>query len=75
LLDVVESKIESSNKFDDTQKLDATGDISTIRTQIAKKNPNKGIISAAWASLKALATLAGASNAATKIGEAISSLF
>lgn len=75
LLDILEKEIETSEKLDDTQKLDATGDISTIRTQIAKKNPNKTIISTAWASLKVLATLAGASDAATKIGEIISSLF
>lgn len=75
LLDVIEKEIESSEKLDDVQKLDAAGDISTIRTQIAKKNPNKTIIASAWATLKVLATLAGASDAAIKIGEIISSLF
>lgn len=75
LLDILEKEVESSDKLDDTQKLDAAGDISTIRTQIAKKNPNNNIISAAWSSLKVIATLAGASDAANKINELISSLF
>lgn len=71
LLDVIENTIETSHNLDDSQKLDAAGDISTIRTQIAKKNPNKTIIAAAWASLKVLATLAGATDASIKIGELI----
>jgi len=75
LLDVLEKEIESNNRLDDTQKLDASGDISTIRTQIAKKNPNRTIISTAWESLKVLATLAGATDAATRIGEIITGLF
>ncbi len=75
LLDVLEKEIESSDRLDDTQKLDVSGDISTIRTQIANKNPNKNIISSAWESLKVLATLAGATDAVTKIGVIISSLF
>lgn len=75
LLDVLEREIESSDKLDDTQKLDIYGDISTIRTQLAKKNPNKTIISSAWESLKVLATLAGATDAVNKIGEIISGLF
>ncbi len=75
LLDIIEKEIETSNSIDDTQKLDATGDISTIRNQIAKKNPNKTIIATAWASLKVLATLAGTTEAATKIGELINAFF
>jgi hypothetical protein len=74
LLDILEHEIELSEELDDSQKLDAAGDISTIRTQIAKKNPNKTIMTTAWQSLKVLATLAGASNAVLKIGEIINSL-
>lgn len=72
---MLEREIESSDKLDDTQKLDIYGDISTIRTQLAKKNPKKTIISSAWESLKVLATLAGATDAVNKIGEIISGLF
>lgn len=72
---MLEKEIESSDRLDDTQKLDVSGGISTIRTQIAKKNPNKNIISSAWESIKVLATLAGATDAVTKIGVIISSLF
>ncbi|MCZ7613207.1 MAG: hypothetical protein M5T52_06645 [Ignavibacteriaceae bacterium] len=72
---MLEKEIESSDRLDDTQKLDVSGDISTIRTQIAKKNPNKNIISSVWESLKVLATLAGATDAVTKIGVIISRLF
>lgn len=37
LLDVLEKEIEMSGKLGDAQKLDASGDVSTTRTQIAKK--------------------------------------
>jgi hypothetical protein len=75
LLDVIEKEIGTSEKLNDVQKLDAAGDTSTIKTQIAKKNPNKTIIATAWSSLKVLATLAGATDAALKIEEIIKALF
>lgn len=37
LLDLLEKEIEMSGKLGDAQKLDASGDVSTTRTQIAKK--------------------------------------
>jgi len=58
----------------DEQKLDAAGDISTIRAQIAKKNPLKRVVSGAWHSLESVATLAGVAEATQKVAELIGPL-
>lgn len=58
----------------DEQKLDAAGDISTIRAQIAKKNPLKRVVSGAWQSLENVATLAGVVDATQKVAELIGPL-
>jgi hypothetical protein len=58
----------------DEQKLDAAGDISTIRAQIAKKNPLRRVVSGAWQSLENIATIAGVVDAAEKVAELIGPL-
>ena len=73
-LDDLDQAIASSSKLNDEQKLDAAGDLSTIRTQIAKKHPHRNIVRAAWESLKAAATVGGAAEAVHKVGELIRSL-
>lgn len=70
-LDELDHAIAECAALSDEQRLDAAGDISTIRTQIAKKNPNGTIIGAAWTSLKAIATVGGAMGAAEKVGTLI----
>lgn len=64
----LDEAIAASKELTDEQKLDAGGDLSTIRTQIAKKNPNPSIIKTAWESLKGLATITSVSDAIAKIG-------
>jgi len=59
------------SQLSDEQKLDAAGDLSTIRTQIAKKHPLKEVIKTAWHSLESLATLAGVADAAMRVGDLI----
>jgi len=66
--------IADSRSLTDEQKLDAAADLSTIHAQIAKMTPDCTIISAAWKSLKALATLGGAVGAAERVSHLISSL-
>jgi hypothetical protein len=73
-LDELDAAIGRSVKLTDEQKLDAAGDLSTIRTQIAKKNPDRGIVRLAWESLKAVATLGGAADAAVKVGQLVAGL-
>jgi len=70
-LDELDRALGQSTILSDEQKLDAAGDLATIRTQIAKKNPSRTIIGAAWESLKALATVGGAIGAVEKVGALI----
>jgi hypothetical protein len=68
-LNELDRAIAESPVLSDEQKLDAAGDLSTIRTQIGKKNPVVEIIRAAWRSLEGAATLAGAVDAIAKVQE------
>ena len=62
-LDELENVIENSQMINDERRLDAIGDVATIRTQIAKINPDRSVIKAAWNSLQAIATVDGVINA------------
>jgi hypothetical protein len=73
-LDELDRAIGAAKELTDAQKLDAVGDLSTIRTQIAKQNPNKQIIKTAWESLQGLATVATLAEAAHKVGGIIAGL-
>ena len=66
-LDELDRRLATSPALSDEQKLDAAGDISTIRTQIAKLHPNGTIIRSAWESLSAMATVAGAGEFAQQV--------
>jgi hypothetical protein len=70
-LDELDKAIGQSRELTDEQKLDAAGDLTTIRTQIAKKNPNRTVIAAAWESLKQVAPLATIASAAANVGQLI----
>jgi hypothetical protein len=73
-LSELDNAIAESPELSDIQKLDAAGDLSTIRTQIAKKNPNPTIIKAAWDSLQSIATIYTITEVATKVGGLIAGL-
>ena len=73
-LDELDKAIATS-PLNDEQKLDAAGDLATTRTQIAKKNPIKEVITGAWHSLEHLATLAGVADAASHVRHLIQTLF
>ncbi len=73
-IDELDQAIAKSAEISDEQKLDAAGDLSTIKTQIAKKNPNRSIIDAAWNSLKTIATVASVGEAIAKVGGLIGGL-
>ncbi len=73
-IDELDQAIAKSGELNDTQKLDAAADLSTIRTQIVKQEPNKEIIATAWKSLEGLATIVTLSEAAHRVGELIAGL-
>jgi hypothetical protein len=64
-------KALAASKLTDEEKLDAAGDLATLRTQIAKSHPLKAVLQGAWGSLERLATVGGAAEAATRVGELI----
>lgn len=43
----------------DAQKMDLVADIDTIQSQLAKSEPNRGIVKAAWETVKGAATING----------------
>lgn len=49
------------------QKMSFVTDIETITSQLAKPEPNRGIIAAAWETLKVAATIDGCMNLAHKV--------
>jgi hypothetical protein len=73
-LDELDQAIADSQQLTDEQKLDAAGDISAIRAQVAKKNPNPSVIRSAWEGLKALPVLGNAADAIAKTGKLLCSL-
>jgi hypothetical protein len=73
-LDDMDQGIAESRQLTDEQRLDAAGDISAIRAQVAKKNPNPSAIRGAWEGLKALPVLGNAAEAVAKVGKLLTSL-
>jgi hypothetical protein len=73
-LDELDQAIADSRQLTDEQRLDAAGDISSIRAQVAKKNPDPSTIRSAWEALKALPILGNAAEAVAKVGKLLSDL-
>ena len=73
-LDLLKSEIGKSASLVDQDKLEYQSEIDTIKSQLAKKTPNKTIISQAWKGLSALSTIDGITNIYTKIAPLISGL-
>jgi hypothetical protein len=73
-LDELDQAIASCPQLSDEQRLDAAGDLSAIRAQVAKKNPNPSVIRGAWEGLKALPVLGSAADAVAKVGKLLSGL-
>ena len=70
-LDELDHAIGSSAVLSDEQKLNAAGDLSTIRAQIAKKSPTLAVLATAWRSLEAVGTLTDVSDAYVKVRDFI----
>jgi len=56
----------------EVDKMNFVADIDTIQSQLAKSSPNKGIISAAWESVKAAAAINGCAGLVTHVAGFIS---
>lgn len=58
-LSLLSEEIMKSDQFTDEEKLNYHAEINTIKSQLSKTLPDKGIIAKAWEKLKPLATVAG----------------
>ena len=56
-LNLLDEEIRKSGMFSDEQKLNYRAEIETIKSQLAKSEPNRGILKSAWDGLKTLATV------------------
>jgi hypothetical protein len=56
------------------EKMSLIADIDSIQSQLAKPQPNKGIIAAAWEAVKAAAAINGCVGFVTKVAGSISGL-
>jgi hypothetical protein len=59
----------------ETAKLELVADIDTIQSQLAKPQPNYGIIKAAWESVKGAATINGCASLVQKASALIAGLY
>jgi hypothetical protein len=67
--------IKASKKLDDSAKLDLVADINSMQDQLAKKNPNKGVLRSLWTGVESAAKAAGIVEAATKVAGLLKPLF
>jgi hypothetical protein len=57
----------------ETQKMELVADLETIQSQLAKPEPNRGIVKAAWIAVQGAAAIDGCAALVTKISGLISS--
>ncbi|MCD6115346.1 hypothetical protein J7J74_03660 [bacterium] len=58
-LELLKEEIAKNTNIKDEDKLNYQSEIETIKSQLAKQNPNKNIIKEAWSALSSLATIEG----------------
>jgi len=58
-LELLKEEIAKNANINDEDKLNYQSEIETIKSQLAKQNPNKNIIKEAWAAISSLATVEG----------------
>lgn len=66
--------ITNSSALSDEEKLDAAVDVETLRDQLAKSKPDRGIIATVWGGLERIATASGVANAYGQVGELLAPL-
>ena len=66
--------IKASEKLDDAAKLDLVADINSMQDQLAKKEPNKGVLRSLWTAVETAAKAAGIVEAVTKVTDFLQSL-
>lgn len=65
------TKVISESDLNESEKRQLIGDIETIKAQVIKPRPDKGILQKAWGLAEGAATIGGAAQLVKMIGEAI----
>ena len=66
--------ITSNSDLDESQKLSLAVDVESIRDQLAKPEPSRGVIRRLWGALENLATVEGLAAGVTRVHELLSPL-
>ncbi len=66
--------IKASEDLDDSAKLDLIADINSMQDQLAKKQPNKGVLQSLWTGVETAAKAAGIVEAVTKVTNLLQSV-
>ena len=74
VLDQLKETISKSNDLSESEKLDLSVDIESIKDQLAKAEPNKNIIGQLWSSLEKVAVVTGVVEAYNKVAPYIQQL-
>ena len=61
----------TNSEAPEAEKIGYVADIQTIQTQLAKPEPNSGIIQAAWTAVKAAASIGGCATLVSRVQELI----
>lgn len=77
--DLGQTLVELRNTITDStvpevEKMTLVADIDTIQSQLAKPQPNKSIVKAAWETVQAAASIDGCSSLVEKVGKLITGL-
>jgi hypothetical protein len=74
-LDLLDGGVRRSNDFSDEEKWNIQADIETIKSQLKKLSPDKGIIQKAWDAIKVVATTGSVVNLIITINKLISQFY
>lgn len=64
----------TKSEVPESEKMSLVADIDTIESQLAKPQPNKSIIAAAWESVKAAAAISGCTHLVERVHNLIGGL-
>jgi len=73
-LDALGTAIRAMDALPDQEKLVRQADVETIKSQLAKEEPDKGILQRAWDGLRTVASLPGVQTLLEKVRGAIEPL-
>lgn len=73
-LDELKAAVTSSSRLSEGEKLDVASDIESVKDQLVKVEPNRGVVRALWTGIKTTVTAMDFAEHARKVGELIGPL-